>query len=121
LARALKKVRNEMMRPIISVSLALLMLGSFFPKEVLPATGTVVYTRGGCDYFIAETWMGYALLEWYGGARPEEGDIIMGDFENLGRNSIYNFTKDSEMIVWVENFWLSRTGVTEEFAQRCPK
>ena len=55
--------------------------------------------------------MGYALLEWYGGSDPDEGDIIVGDFESYGFKDIYNLTADSELRVWVEDYWLSKEDV----------
>lgn len=109
-----------MKRTLLAI-LAVMVFGSVYPGEVRAANGLVVYTRETCDYFIAESWMGFALLEWYGGPRPVEGDVLVGDFESYGRSSIYNFTQDTDFTVWVEDFWLTRPKVMEEFGQRCPK
>lgn len=109
------------MKRLLSAILAVGVFGSFSPGEVQAATGTVVYTHGDCDYFIAESWMGFALLEWYGGPKPTEGDILVGNFESFGKTELYNFTQDSDFTVWVEDFWLNRQKVTEAFGQHCPK
>jgi hypothetical protein len=44
----------------------------------------VVYKSKNCSYFIVESPLGYALLEWYGGNEPGIGDVIIGDFESYG-------------------------------------
>lgn len=82
------------------------------------AKGVVVYNRS-CDYYIVETNMGYALLEWYGGNDPSEGDVMVGDYESYGMKEIYNVTADSEAKVWVEEFWLSEDRVIEELREHC--
>ena len=83
------------------------------------AKGIVVYYKSGCDYYIVETSMGYVLLEWYGGNDPSEGDTLVGDYESYGMKSIYNLTADSETNVWVEDFWLSKDSVLEEYYDKC--
>lgn len=90
-----------------------------FVETAFAAKGEVVYKKSGCDYFIVETNMGYALLEWYGGSEPEEGDIIVGDFESYGFKDIYNLTTDSELRVWVEDYWLSKEDVLEQYFEYC--
>ena len=42
------------------------------------ARGVVVYKKSCCDYYIVESDSGYALLEWYGGNDPDEGDELAG-------------------------------------------
>ena len=49
-------------------------------KAVIAAQGVVVLKKAGCDYYIVETKMGFALLEWYGGNDPDVGDTIVGDW-----------------------------------------
>ena len=71
--------------------------------------GEAVYTESGCDYFIVEAYMGYALLEWFGGAIPEVGDIIRGDFESYGFRDLNVVNRGRRIRVWVEDYWLSKT------------
>src|SRR4030095_16448180 len=54
------------------------------PGAASAARGIVAWVGPGCDYFVAETPMGYAVLEWYGGARPRKGDLVVGAFEKFG-------------------------------------
>jgi hypothetical protein len=63
---------------ISSVVIALAML-LFLGAYTHAARGIVVYKKSGCDYYIVNTQLGYALLEWYGGNDPDEGDIIVGE------------------------------------------
>lgn len=83
------------------------------------AKGEIVYYKSGCDYFIVETAMGYALLEWYGGYDPSRGEVVAGDFETYGMKEIYNLTANQETNVWVEDFWLSKDRAIEEYFDKC--
>lgn len=89
------------------------------PEIANAAKGVVVYYKSGCDYYIVETNMGYAVLEWYGGNDPSKGDVLAGDFESYGMKDIYNLTADSETRVWVEDFWLSKESAIEEYYEKC--
>ncbi len=95
------------------------LLFTFFVGLAFAAKGEVVYKKSWCDYFIVETNMGYALLEWYEGNDPEEGDIIVGNFESYGFKDIYNLTADSELKVWVEDYWLSKEDALEQYFEHC--
>ena len=73
--------------PYIVGVIECLCLLSYSPA-VNAAKGVVVYYRQGCDYYIVETNMGYTLLEWYGGNDPNEGDILVGDYETYGMKTV---------------------------------
>lgn len=88
-------------------------------NDVNAAEGVVVAYPSGCDYYIVETNIGYALLEWYGGNDPNEGDKLVGDFESYGMKTIYNSTTDSETRVWVEDYMLSQTSAIEQYNKQC--
>jgi hypothetical protein len=83
------------------------------------AKGVVVLYKPGCSYYIVETNMGYAILEWYGGNYPRRGDVVAGDFETYGMKDIYNLSADAETKVWVEDFWLSKTRAIEKYYDKC--
>lgn len=106
---------NRHTLPVL-IGCALLLL---FPSLVFAAKGVVVYNRSGCSYYIVETNLGYALLEWYGGNDPNEGDVMDGDYESYGMKTIYNVTADSEARVWVEDYWLSKNRVIEKYFDKC--
>ncbi len=96
--------------------LACLLLAS---ASAFAAKGVVVLYKPGCSYYIVETNMGYAILEWYGGNDPSRGDVLAGDFETYGMKDIYNLSADAETKVWVEDFWLSKTRAIEKYYDKC--
>lgn len=63
--------------------------------------------------------MGYVVLEWYGGNDPDEGDILVGEFESYGMKEIFNLTMDSELQVWVEEYWLSKEDALGQYFEHC--
>jgi hypothetical protein len=81
--------------------------------------GEVVHYKSGCDYYIVDASMGYALLEWYGGNDPSEGDTLVGDFDVYGMKKIYNISADSETQVWVEDYMLSKDSAIEMYYEKC--
>lgn len=60
----------------------------FFASTVDAAKGVVVLYKAGCSYYIVETNLGFAILEWYGGSDPSEGDVLVGDYESYGMKTI---------------------------------
>lgn len=103
------------MKKLIVGIFAIIMLA----QVALAAKGIVVLKKSGCDYYIVETTLGFALLEWYGGNDPDVGDTIVGDFESYGIKTIYNLTRDAETRVWVEDFWLSKSSAIEKYYEQC--
>jgi hypothetical protein len=96
----------------------------FFAAILLPtlanaAKGVVVYNKPGCSYYIVETNLGYALLQWFGGNYPREGNALVGDFESYGFKDIYNITADAETRVWVQEYWLSKEDVIARYFENC--
>lgn len=63
--------------------------------------------------------MGFALLEWYGGNDPSEGDVLVGDYESYGFKNIFNATANAKLRVWVEEYWLSEDDVVEKYHEHC--
>ena len=83
------------------------------------AKGVVVLYKSGCSYYVVETNLGYAILEWYGGNDPSSGDVLAGDFETYGMKDINNLTAKAKTKVWVEDFWLSKKSVIEKYYDKC--
>lgn len=83
------------------------------------ARGIVVLRKSGCDYFLVETTMGFDFLEWYGGNDPSRGDELVGSFEEYGFQDIYNISASQELRVWVEEYWLGRSGAIEMLYDKC--
>lgn len=95
------------------------MLLLLVPCTGLSSQGEVVYRVSGCDYFIVETYSGYAVLEWYGGSDPDKGDNLAGSFESYGMKTIFNTDRDTELRVWVEDYYLSKTSALEKLMDKC--
>jgi hypothetical protein len=88
------------------------------PHHVV-AHGVVVQRKEGCDYFIVETPGGKAVLEWFRGNDPDEGDELVGTFERYGFHDIYNATAKAELRVWVEDYWLGDEAALEKLYEHC--
>ena len=107
------------MRNIFGSALIFLFLAISI-SEAQAAKGKVVYyDTGGCDYYIVATKNGFAILEWYGGHDPSEGDVIVGDYESYGMKTIFNVTADAETRVWVEDYMLSKDSVIRQYNELC--
>ncbi len=104
---------SKYLRIIISIAVIALIAAPAYA-----AKGVVVYNKS-CDYYAVETNRGYALLEWFGGNDPSEGDVMVGDYETYGMKEIYNVTADTEAKVWVEDFWLSKDSLIEKIREHC--
>ena len=82
------------------------------------ATGIVVHNQSGCSSrYVVETSRGHAILEWFGGNDPMEGNKVAGDFESYGMKTIYNVTNNSEARVWVEDYMLSKSSLIEKMRE----
>jgi len=46
---------------------------------------------------------GFSVLELIGGYSPEIGDIIIGDLECLGGETVYNQTQDESWSVFIQD------------------
>ncbi len=85
--------------------------------------GMVVYPpQSLCDYFIVETSRGYTLLQLWSFTfrEPRKGDLIVGELERFGFQTVFNITQDVTYRVWVENYWLSAKEAVQRYAERCP-
>jgi len=98
------------------LALALLLLA---PAPAFAAEGKVMLVTVKChDLFVVE--MGekrYALLEWYGGYRPEKGDILTGNFVHFGVQDMY--VGQRRLRVWVSDYDLTQDQINDRLADRC--
>lgn len=105
------------LRRVLSAGIFVALL--FGSASAIAAKGAVVYIKSRCSYYIVETPLGYALLQWFGGSTPSRGDVLVGDYETYGMKDIFNVTQDSETKVWVDNYWMSKSRVTERYFEKC--
>ena len=107
-------------RQLLFFILVLFLLFTSFLGTAFAEKGEVVYIKSSCDYFIVESESGdYVLLEWHGGNIPNKGDIVVGDFESYGFANLYNLTADSELQVWIEDYWLWKEDALEQYFEYC--
>ena len=81
-------------------------------------SGVVAYYKSGCDYYIVAASRGYAVLEWYGGDDPIEGDKLVGSI-TYGMQTLVNLRTESETQAWVEEFMLSKESAVSTYMEQC--
>lgn len=69
--------------------------------------GEVIWEGKNCDFYIIETRQYYVLVELYKG-RLDEGDKVSGELHKYGFKYLQNLKKDSEIKVYIENYWVSK-------------
>jgi hypothetical protein len=79
---------------------------------------TIVYTKSGCDYKIADGPSGYYLVEWYGGYDADDGDVILGDLRGYGFKDVMYGNGQSGRI-YVDDYALSKDSVVEKYREKC--
>jgi hypothetical protein len=91
----------------------------FATTAMFAEKGRVAKRVSGCDYYAVYTpSSGYAVLEWYGGADPDEGDTITGSFRNYGFHTFF-VNSDSETRAYVEDWGLSLDDALEKLSEEC--
>mgnify|MGYP001549222558 CR=1 FL=1 len=97
----------------------LLPLLAFLPVAASAAEGKVMLVTVKChDLFVVE--MGekrYALLEWYGGYRPEKGDVVTGNFTHFGVQDMV--VGNQRLRVWVDDYDLTQDAINDKLADKC--
>lgn len=80
----------------------------------------VVFNKSGCrSRFVAESNLGYVYLEWYGGADPMEGEVLIGELHSYGMKEAYSLNTRRKTQVWVDDYMLSRSRVQEKLREHC--
>jgi hypothetical protein len=97
----------------------LLPLLALSPAAAAAADGKVMLVTVKChDLFVVE--MGekrYALLEWYGGYKPEKGDVVTGNFTHFGVQDMV--VGERRLRVWVDDYDLSQDAINDKLADKC--
>jgi len=82
--------------------------------EVVAATGMEC-----SDYFVVKTDDGYAVLEWYSGYKPDEGDKVSGEFGLFGYRDISVQPGGANIHAWVEDYGLSLDDANDKLKGKC--
>ena len=78
--------------------------------------GIVVYACS--SHYVVETYGGYVLLEWYGGADPVKGEGIFGDLHSYGFKDLVLIERKSETRAWIDDYLLSRDSVLSKLRSK---
>lgn len=81
--------------------------------------GDVVHSDPYCQYFVVETNYGYTVLRSFSGYKPYEGDIVYGNFSNIGTRDYYNRSNGSIFTSEVKEYWLSYFEAQEAIDYYC--
>ena len=89
---------------------------------LLPAAGAqapVVLVTTDCqDYFVVDLGAKrYALLEWFGGYRPEKGDMLVGGFSHFGARDMT--VNGQRLRVYVEDYDLDQDAINDKLTDKC--
>ena len=104
---------------VLTVLLICLLVASSGQVEAASSRSIVVYRIGGCDYFVVETRVDYAVLEWYGDHDPDKGDVLVGNISEYGMRTILDETADESLTAWVDEYGLNKTDALEQLVEHC--
>jgi hypothetical protein len=82
-------------------------------------SGEVSKRISGCDYYMVDAPSGYAVLEWFGGSDPDEGDSIVGRFKSYGMHAFFLGSSRTETRAYVEDWGLSEDDALEKLPKEC--
>lgn len=88
----------------------------WFSKE----EGEVVYSDPYCNYWVVETYYGYTIVRTNGSNKPYEGELVYGNFSNLGTRDMYNYSGRFVFTGTVVEYWLSTGEVLDALDYYCP-
>lgn len=82
--------------------------------------GEVVYSDSYCNYYVIETYNGFAVVRAYGGYKPFEGSIVYGNFSASGTRDLYNYSNRIVFTGTVTDYWLSYEEAQNALDYYCP-
>jgi len=113
-----------------SFILAIIVLSSCVKDRVVVANdenywlsqeeGEVVYSDPYCNYYVVLTYYGHNIVRTYGGYQPYEGDIVYGNFSNLGTRNMYNYSGRFVFTGTVTDYWLTYAEALDALDYYCP-
>jgi hypothetical protein len=82
-------------------------------------SGQVERASGCGNKIFVNTAEGYAVLERLAGGVVANGDTLTGDFSRSGRTTVRNNQSNSDLVVFVYDFQLSKSAAERKIAQSC--
>lgn len=81
--------------------------------------GDVVYSSPTCDYYIIDTYNGYAVIQSSNGFRPFEGTVLYGNFSSSGTRDFYDPDNGNLVTGNVREYWLSYADAQQALSFYC--
>lgn len=110
--------------------LAIVILGSCRKERVIVSNnenywlsqeaGEVVYSDPYCSYIVVETYNGYNIIRTNTNSKPYEGELLYGNFSNLGTRDMYNYSGRYVFTATVTDYWLSYGEAMDALDYYCP-
>ena len=97
----------------------LVVFAALFCPAAFAEKGEVVKRVSGCDYYMVNAPSGYAILKWYSGCDPDQGDSIKGNFKVYGFHTFFVGANDEETHAYVEDWGLSKDEALEQLSDKC--
>ena len=90
-----------------------------FASHALAEQGMVIWKNHECGHFIVQMKSGYGIFEWVDGPRPNDGDVLEGDFRSPGERLVDNKTVDLPTTILLNAFALSRGAIAGRMPAKC--
>ncbi len=79
----------------------------------------VIASDISCQYYVVETYNGYAVLKTWDGYIPFEGSVMYGDFSSWGVKTFYNRSERQLVRSDVREYWLGYYDALDEMEYQC--
>lgn len=83
--------------------------------------GNVSRSAGCGSKIFVNTPQGYAVLERIAGGEVADGDTLSGPFNRPGRVTARDSQSNAEVVVFVDELWLSASAVQRKIQQSCQR
>jgi len=83
------------------------------------SSGSVTRAAGCGSKIFVNTPQGYAVLQRVSGGVVADGDTLTGNFNRLGRVTVRDAQSGANLVVFVEDLWLSASAAARKVAQSC--
>ena len=98
---------------------AAIVLYAQFASHAFAEQGMVIWKNHECGHFIVQMKSGYGIFEWVDGPRPNDGDVLEGDFRSSSERLVDNKTVDLPTTILLNAFALSRSAIAGRMPAKC--
>lgn len=103
----------------IEIKKTLMLLLIISPLLLNATHARVVLSKTACSHYLIEEKLGFAIIEWFGGNEPKEGNILVGDFSSKGMRTLNNISANVETKAWIEDYNLKKDIALLEYYDIC--